>query len=223
MNSNDHLPIIHVAGDVVKKPGTGLGPRILDDYELLFFPEGSGSVYRVEDEAYVLRNPSFIITRPGERHHYEYDPYQPARHLFLHFGFERSPARMPDLGILKQGGPSCVSECSELLAGMMKQILYIAYSMPDRTQQRGSMLLLALLHEINGLVVDSPPASQTSRIPPQLVKALDYIEKYLDEPLSVETLAQTVGWTHEHFSRSFVKHLGRTPREAINQRRIDRA
>lgn len=223
MYVNDHLPVIHIAGDVVKKPGTGLGPRILGDYELLFFPDGSGNVYKVEDEVYVLREPSFIITRPGERHLYEYDPYQPARHLFLHFGFERNPSMTPDLAILKQGGPSCVSEGNELLVGMMKQILYITYSMPDRTQQRGSTLLLALLHEINGLVADSPLASPENRIPPQLVKALDYIEKHLHEPLSVETLAQTAGWTHEHFSRSFVRHLGRTPRDAIIHSRIDRA
>jgi hypothetical protein len=32
---NDHLPVIHVAGNVVKKPGTG--PRILNVYVLLFF------------------------------------------------------------------------------------------------------------------------------------------------------------------------------------------
>ncbi|WP_424767464.1 helix-turn-helix domain-containing protein [Paenibacillus sp. sgz302251] len=223
MNTNDHLPIIHIAGDVVKKSGTGLGPRIIEDYELLFFPDGSGSVYQVEDEVYVLREPSFIITRPGERHLYEYDSYQPARHLFIHFGFERNQAMMPDLDILKRGGPSCVSEGSDLLVGMMKQILYITYSMPDRTQQRGSTLLLALLYEINGLIADSPMASPTSRIPPQLMKALDYIEKHLNEPLSVETLAQTIGWTHEHFSRSFVKHLGRSPREEIIYRRIERA
>lgn len=223
MQIHDYLPVIHVAGDIVKKPGTGLGPRVLDDYELLFFPDGSDSVYKVGDEAYVLREPSFIITRPGERHLYEYDPNQPARHLFIHFGFERNPAMLPGLELLKQGGPPCVPEGNELLVGMMKQILYIMYLKSDRMHQRAGTLLLALLQEINGLVEDGPMASQASRIPPQLVKALDYIEKHLEEPLSVETLAQTAGWTHEHFSRSFVKHLGRTPREAIIHKRVDRA
>jgi transcriptional regulator GlxA family with amidase domain len=97
------------------------------------------------------------------------------------------------------------------------------YLKSDRMHQRAGTLLLALLQEINGLIEDGPMASQASRIPPQLVKALDFIEKHLEEPLSVETLAQTAGWTHEHFSRSFVKHLGRTPREAIIHKRVDRA
>ncbi|MBB3071994.1 hypothetical protein FHS14_005009 [Paenibacillus baekrokdamisoli] len=35
---------------------------------------------------------------------------------------------------------------------MMKQILTIAYTLPDRVQQRGGTLLLALLEELNGSI-----------------------------------------------------------------------
>lgn len=223
MNGNEHLPLIHFAGDVVKKAGTGLGPRVIDDYELLLFPDGTGSVYRVEDKAFSLAEPSFIVTRPGERHSYEYDRHQPSRHLFIHFGFERNPSSLPDLDILKPGGPSCITDGSELLIGMLKQILFLAYSKPERMQQRCGMLLLTLLHEIDGIMTDNPMAARLARIPPQLVRALEYMDKHLSSPLSVEALAQSSGWTHEHFSRSFVKHLGRTPREAMIHKRIERA
>ncbi|MBD2869191.1 AraC family transcriptional regulator [Paenibacillus arenilitoris] len=223
MHGQSFLPVIHVSGDVVKKPGTGLGPRVLGDYELLFFPDGSGTVYRVEEEAHTLREPCFIMTRPGERHQYDYDPQQPTRHLFLHFGFERNATVMPDLDILKPGGPSVVPGGGELPLSMLKQILFVSHAAPDRVDSWGGALLLALLHEVNGLTEGGPPALRQSRIPPQLAKALDHIEKHLDEPLSVERLAQASGWTHEHFSRSFVKHLGRTPREAIIHKRIERA
>jgi AraC-like DNA-binding protein len=220
---DSHLPTIRVAGDVVKKAGTGLGPRQINDYELLFFPDGTKSIYRVGEEAYRLTEPCFIVTRPNEHHAYEYDPFQPSRHLFLHFDFDGNSDAASNLQILQQGGPSCIPIGNELLVGMMKQILYIAYSFPERLQQRGSSLLLALLSEINGHIVDQPQTKQSNRIPPQIVKAMDYIEKHLDEPLSIDALAHRVGWTHEHFSRSFVRYMGRTPREMIIQRRIDRA
>jgi AraC family transcriptional regulator len=219
----NHMPSIHVLGDFVKRAGTGLGPRQIRDYELLYFPDGTKSEYIVEGETYVLHEPCFIITRPGETHQYRYDPLLPSRHIFIHFGFDHNPDAVPPLQILQKGGPSCVPVEGELLVGMMKQVLTIAYSFPDRLQQRGSSLLLALLEEINGSVVDQPLIQDNLRIPPQISKALDYIEKHLDEPLSVDRLAQRVGWTHEHFSRSFVRHLGRTPREMIIQRRIERA
>jgi len=217
------MPAIRVAGDIVKRAGTGLGPRQIRDYELLYFPDGTKSVYRVGEQSFVLGEPCFIVTRPGETHAYEYDPVLPSRHLFIHFGYDHNDGISPPLRILEPGGPSFIPVENELLVGMMKQIMNIAYSFPDRLQQRGSALLAALLEEINGAVADQPVVRDKNRIPPQIIKALDYIDKHLDEPLSIDRLAQRVGWTHEHFSRSFVRYTGRTPREMIIQRRIERA
>ncbi|AGA57728.1 MAG: AraC family transcriptional regulator [Thermobacillus sp.] len=217
------LPAIRVAGDIVKRAGTGLGPRQIEDYELLYFPDGTKSIYRVGEMAYTLSEPCFIVTRPGETHQYEYDPVQPSRHLFIHFGYFHRNGEAPPLAILQPDGPSVIPAEDELLVGMMKQIMNIAYLYPDKLQQRGSALLAALLEEINGLIVDQPVTRDKNRIPPQILKALDYIDKHLDEPLSIDRLAQSVGWTHEHFSRSFVRYTGRTPREMIIQRRIERA
>lgn len=219
----EFLPAIRLAGDIVKRAGTGLGPRTIDDYELLYFPDGTKSMYRVGETAYTLSEPCFIVTRPGELHQYEYDRDQPSRHLFIHFGYPHRDGETPPLEILQPGGPAYIAVDNELLVGMMKQIMNIAYLFPDKLQQRGSALLAALLEEINGLVVDQPAAREKNRIPPQILKALDYIEKHLDKPLSIDRLAQRVGWTHEHFSRSFVRYTGRTPREMIIQRRIERA
>jgi AraC family transcriptional regulator len=217
------LPYIRIAGDVVMKPGTGLGPRQLQDYELLFFPDGTKSIYRVGEQAFTLKEPCFIVSRPNERHAYEYDPTQPTRHLFIHFRFDSAAEHLSQLPLLLPDGPALIPLQSELCVGMMKQILYIAYTFPDRLQERGAALLLALLTEINGQTIDQSEPGPINRIPPQIIKGLDYIDKHLNEPLSIEWLAQSVGWTHEHFSRMFVHHIGRTPRETIIQRRIERA
>ncbi|MCM3781840.1 AraC family transcriptional regulator [Neobacillus mesonae] len=217
------LPRIHIVGDIVKKPGTALGPRRIHDYELLFFPDSTHSVYRVDEQAFVLKEPSFILTRPGELHSYEYDPHQPARHLFIHFGFPGLVEAEQNLPLLAPGGPSCISLNEELPVGMMKQIMHIAYAYPGRLQARGSSLLWSLLTEINGHLYDEPVMKLTNRVPPQIVKALDYIDHHLEEPISVEQLSREIGWSHEHFTRSFVQFMGRSPRETIIHRRIDRA
>ena len=217
------LPAIRVAGDIVKRAGTGLGPRQIEDYELLCFPDGTKSVYRVGEMAYTLDEPCFIVTRPGETHQYEYDPAQPSRHLFIHFGYPHRNGEAPPLAILRPGGPSVIPAKDELLIGMMKQIMNIAYLYPDKLQQRGSSLLAALLEEINGLVVDQPVTRDRNRVPPQILKALDYIDKHLDEPLSIDRLARRVGWTHEHFSRQHARYYDISPREAIMKERIELA
>ena len=227
------VPVIRVGGDVVVRSGVTLGPRVLDDYELLYFPEGSRTVYRVDARQFVLQEPCFIISRPGEMHKYEYDTVQPVRHLFIHFHYRPSsvPAQ-PQLLVLAAGGPPRIRLAERLLVEMMKQILYIAYAFPDKLQSRGSALLHALLEEINGHIVDTPQSDEnhlpalideSAGIPPQIVKALRYIDQHLDQPLLVEQLARKAGWTHEHFSRLFAQYVGRTPRDMIVRRRIEKA
>jgi AraC family transcriptional regulator len=217
------LPSINIVGDCILKKGGTLGPRVVPDFELLYFPNGSATVYRVGEEVYTLKEPCFIISRPNVMHEYVYDPALPCRHLFIHFGFNAMPEGGPPFSVLRPNGPSCIPSENELYVGMLKQIFYIAYMFPERLQQRGGALLLALLEELGSQVTDYPQEDRTDRVPPQIAKALDYIKKHLEQPLTVEELANKAGWTHEHFSRSFVRQTGRTPREMIIHRRIEKA
>ncbi len=216
-----HLPSIRVLGDFVKKAGTELGERDIPDYELLYFPEGNGTIYRVGERNFTLSQPSFIITRPGELHSYRYDLLHPTRHLFIHFWLRAFPAS--SLPVLLPNGPSVIPYERGFLIAMMKQIMAIAHLKPDRLQERGSLLLLALLSEIHSIAVEEPLAGEAKRLPPQILQALDAIDVSLSFPLTVEGLAKQVGWTPEHLSRSFARHLGLSPKEMIVRRRIDRA
>jgi AraC family transcriptional regulator len=215
------LPSIRVLGDFVMKPGTGLNERDITDYELLYFPEGTESLYRAGEREYTLNQPSFIITRPGERHSYRYDMQKPTRHLFIHFWLRTFPAA--SFPMLLPEGPSVIPYEGEFLASLMKQIMVIAHLMPERLQERGSLLLLTLLSEIHYLKVDEPMSGEAKRLPPQIMKALDAIDISLSSPLTVEGLARQVGWTAEHLSRSFARYLGCSTKEMIVRKRIDRA
>ncbi|MBW5446261.1 helix-turn-helix domain-containing protein [Cohnella sp. CFH 77786] len=223
MQASRPWPAIRVLGDYVMKAGAGLGPRTIPDYELLYFPERSRGVYRCDGETIPLDRPCFILTRPGERHEYVYDPRQPSRHLFIHFSFPELQDAASFFPLLQSGGPSRIAYEGELLVGIMKQILYVAYAFPESLQRRGSPLLLSLLTELEGYVSDQPAAKEPGKLPPPIAKALELIDDQLDDKLTVESLAFQVGWSHEHLSRSFVRHLGKTPREMIVARRIERA
>lgn len=203
-------------------PGTGLGPRTIHDYELLYFTSGTNGVYVMEGETYPLDVPCFIVCRPGERHEYIYDREAVSRHLFVHFGFERAPEAKPDLPFLEAGGICRIPSDNELLIGMMKQLIYLAYASPERTSPRGGTLLLALLLELGGeLALPSQPAGDT--VPQPVKRAIKYMEDHLHEPLRVEAIAAKVGWSHEHLTRSFASHTGRTPREMLLHLRIERS
>ncbi|XID90159.1 helix-turn-helix domain-containing protein [Paenibacillaceae bacterium WGS1546] len=126
--------------------------------------------------------------------------------------------------VLQPIGPSVIPYQGELLFSMLKQIHAIAYLKPERLQDRGSLLLLTLLTELDALVTEEDPIPpEPNRLPPQLSKALALIELSVSSPLTVDSLARRVGWTPEHLSRSFSRHLGITTKEAIMRAKIDRA
>lgn len=218
------LPRIRVAGDITKKPNTSLGPRTIGDYELLYFTTGSQGIYVLEGEVYPLNVPCFIVCRPGERHEYLYDREAASRHLFVHFTFEDAPESKPSLPFLEAGGICLIPTDSELLISMMKQIIYLTYATPERMRERTGALLFALLMELSGeLTQDKHRDQQEQSAPRQIVQAIKVMESRLHEPLRVEAIAHKVGWSHEHFTRTFVMHMGRTPREMLLQLRIERA
>ncbi|MBC8080304.1 MAG: AraC family ligand binding domain-containing protein, partial [Gorillibacterium sp.] len=82
------LSRLSTAGEFVVKPSYSLSPRTIKDYELVFFPAGTGTVYQVGNYSVQLDKPSIVITRPGEEHSYSFDPDRPTRHVFIHFNLD---------------------------------------------------------------------------------------------------------------------------------------
>ncbi|WP_156157845.1 hypothetical protein [Gordoniibacillus kamchatkensis] len=64
------LPCLHFCGDFVVRRNWKLNERILEEHELVYFPIGTGTVYRCEDQIYTLNEPCWIVTRAGTRHSY---------------------------------------------------------------------------------------------------------------------------------------------------------
>lgn len=49
-----------------------------------------------------------------------------------------------------------------------------------------------------------------------------YLEAHLEETVTLERLAEEVGVSPWHLQRSFKRHLGPSPRQYVNQRRLER-
>lgn len=215
-------PHMVTAGDFIVKAGWTLGPRKLHDYELVYFPVGSATQYRLVKETYVLDEPCFILTRPSQEHTYLFDPALPTRHLFIHFMTDSLTGFHNLSPLLSSGGPSWLrAGQASLVPALFKQLLHLAACKPSRWAERCNLLLYTILAEIEGLT--EPENQHTPHMPLQIAKALQYMDKHLHLPLSIAAIADHVGWTHEHFTRVFVQHTGITPQKAVSHRRIDRA
>ncbi|TNJ57638.1 helix-turn-helix domain-containing protein [Paenibacillus hemerocallicola] len=210
----------HHAGDVTVKPGRRLGPRRIHDYELVYFPKSTRTLYTSAGVTYALDSPFALITRPGETHDYNFDPAIPTRHLFVHFDFVTDGIRQRYPKLLLEGAAPATVADGSLVPQLMKQLLYSFHHRPARWQSMAEMLLLTVMEEMEGSLEPDSGHLDPRAIPPQIANALQYIDTHANETIEVEQLAKMAGWSHEHFTRTFQRHVGHSPKEWMTKRRI---
>lgn len=215
-------PVIHTVGDMLMQTGYVLGPRRIPDYELVYFPEGTGTVYELEGRPIALDKPGFLLSRPNEEHRYLFDPAKNVRHLFAHFDFAAfDEPDGPYRALLTQGDWLPVGT-SQLVPGLMKQMLRVANAQGPRWKERMSMLLLAAIEELQA-AADGTGEEPYRLMPAQITRAIAYMEEHLAEPITIEEIARQSGWSHEHFTRLFVSCVGISPKRALLDCRLRKA
>ncbi|WP_036719488.1 helix-turn-helix domain-containing protein [Paenibacillus harenae] len=215
------LPRIHCVGDLWVQSGYMLGPRTINDFELVYFPEGTNTKYTAGNVSFVLKEPCILLTRPEEVHSYHFDPGKNVRHLFVHFEFAEMRNEEPWYRGLLEGGPVFPINQAPLVSGFMKKLFWTANHQPLHWHRRLSVLTLTILEELASSGVYSPNAAESLPVPVQ--QAIDYMAGRLAETISIEEVAARSGWSHEHFTRLFTSSVGMTPKRFLLELRLRRA
>lgn len=212
---------IRMAGDFMVKPGTVLGPRQIDEYELVFFPDASSTIYTVNSCDYAVTAPSVICTKPGETHAYLFDPNSPTRHLFAHFTLcSPTAAALTEAEVLPP--PLVAVTDAYIIPALFRHLLSLLHDRPVDHQIRSEQLLTTIITEVNGISKQGE-STKAARLPSKIVQALNYIEVNLRNSITVEDIALAVEWSPEHLTRNMTKSVGLPPQRVIRQLRIRRA
>ncbi|QHW33917.1 helix-turn-helix transcriptional regulator [Paenibacillus rhizovicinus] len=217
---SDNWPYVHYVGDIIVSKGSTLGSRSIDDYELVYFPEGTGTIYESGGVPHRLDSPCFVFTRPRENHRYVFDRERNTRHLFVHFDYEPLRRRDERFASLLQASFHVVPALhSSLVAGIMQQIIVVAGYQSQHWKRRLSALVAAAVEELAAFA-DNTPEFASESYPVQVSRGIAYIEEHLTEPITIEEVARHSGWSHEHFTRVFVAAVGITPKRLLLERRL---
>lgn len=219
---NGHMPEIHFCGDFVMRRGWKLESVSLKEHELVYFPRGTGTVYRRGDQVYLLDQPCFILAKTGDVHSYHFCDQVPTRHLFANFSGGELAA--PDL--FRPNGPDrIVSEEGSYLTVTFSHLLEVAHK--EKEPYRCNVLLTSLLSELQAAywrdVKPIKPADLSLSHPGFLNEAIRYLQQHLTEPVSIAELAAHCRISREHLARTFNRVLGISPRQMIIQLRLERA
>ena len=103
-----------------------------------------------------------------------------------------------------------------------------AYTLCDRYFQ--NVEAAKSLSELTGVAttmhrdfVERVHAVRTQKLSREIEAACSYIERHLEEELSIASLASYAGYMEYYFSRKFKRELGLTPAEYIRKKRLEKA
>ncbi|NGP46380.1 AraC family transcriptional regulator [Bacillaceae bacterium SIJ1] len=219
--------LFHHAGDVTVRAGHYLAERQLHDFEIVYFPKGTNSQYVSECAGtFHLNAPCVLLTRPGEKHRYQFDPDGVTRHLFIHFDLiDHSIIHLyPLLGADPTQERVLFLREDSFIPQIFNQMLRYFHTKPYRWRRITQMLFLTVWEELEMLANGgTAKMSIEAPLPKPLVNALEYAENHISEKIEVGQLAAASGWSHEHFTRTFQRFMGSSPKAWLNQYKMERA
>lgn len=210
-------------GTATYEPGATFGPRLLEDFELVWILAGHAR-YIVDGRELDAPPGTILLGRPGFREAYRWDPERSTRHAFVHFAVNE----LPD-----DWSPLAVWPVSRLMApGDSVRPLFrrVLDEWCDGTRRRArptravSRVLEALL---DSFLVRVSTSAELEAYPSAVSRVLDWLSRSLDDaparPISLPELAAAGAVTPKHLCRLFAASVGRSPMETVRLIRLERA
>ena len=198
-------------GDVHYPPGSTLGPRVQQDFQIVIIYEGEARVTIDGQELYVPGHHAALLL-PTRRELFHFAASEATRHTWCAI----APAIVPPDLQVKIGTVSTCLPLTDRIHDLVEFGLTIPpgglVSADDLMHATGLLLLYAFVFEAE--LVHSP-----TTLPSAVRHALAFMEAHLAEPLSLQPISQAAMVSPQHLTRLFRRHIQTTPMRYLWQRR----
>jgi AraC-like DNA-binding protein len=209
------------AGESQTNPHHRIGPKVVDYYLLHYVISGKGVFRTGEFEANLTSGDSFLI-HPGQLFHYVSDEEDPWRYRWVAFAGTLSDSLIAEAGL----GPNhpVVHSGGNKSPGDRCRSIYEAF------RGRGSSASLAAsgyLHLLFASLHEAAAEGTTSTLRPdshseELVRqVIGYLSTQYAEPVTIEGMAETLGYNRAYLSRLFKQHTSFSPVTFLTKLRVD--
>ncbi|CAM4455937.1 AraC family transcriptional regulator [Paenibacillus tarimensis] len=210
-------------GESQTKPGHSIGPKVYDFYLLHHILSGRGT-FTVQGNQYPLHAGHSFLIEPEQLVQYAADEDEPWRYRWVAFAGSRCSELVSSVG-LANGRLVVDSQDNRRIASYIKRIRHTFRSRGPfaHLQAQGLLqLILAELGEALRLPDDQPDyaGEEGSALVQQVIR---YLSTQYAEPVSIERMAETIGFNRAYLSRAFKRHTGMSPVTFLLRLRIDKA
>lgn len=196
------------------------GPTIRHEYLIHIILKGHGIV-KTQQQIWQLSAGDGFLSTPQQVIAYQADHQNPWQYLF--FGFQGSKAHLylDKMGFSNQ---RLVFQTSQLnfFVDCVKQCLqHQSKNLVDELFMTG--IIYQLLAGLARYQTDVITPDKAVILHPCTIKATDYLAQHFQEPITVKTMCQAIGFDRVYVSKLFKQDLQMTPHDYLNHLRIEYA
>lgn len=177
-------------------------------YELVYYIQGSGST-RVGEHTHLFHNDTFTLIKPHTLH----DEKHATDSEVLFVGFQAELGKYP----LREGLYVDQSE-GAILALLQKMIIEM--------QNKRSFYTAKLNHLVGELIIELLRYDEFTTSEPSVDKVIyakNYIDENVSQKISVDLLADLVGYSYDRFRHLFKEEYGLSPMQYVMSKRFELA
>lgn len=209
------------AGESQTKPSHRVGPKVADYFLLHHVTSGRGRFRLGESETELGPGDTFLIP-PNELASYVSDEADPWKYRWIAFAGTHAAALAASAG-LGASRPVVRTGVSKIPGQRCKNIYESFWKRGPAAplEAAGHLLLLfAALRELGEDGTPAPPRPESHA--EELVRqVIGYLSSQYAEPVTIERMAETLGYNRAYLSRLFKAHAGVSPSAFLSRIRLD--
>ncbi|CAN7199219.1 AraC family transcriptional regulator [Paenibacillus sp. LjRoot56] len=211
------------AGESQTKPEHRLGPKVYDYYLIHYVISGRG-VFSTHGEEYAIGAGDSFVIEPEQLISYVSDELDPWHYCWIAFTGVQAAKLVGEAG-LTPANPIIHIARNRHMPVLFRQIQLALKSKKSNAQLKAAGYLNLLLGEyceamstpvVTGLVAED----ESDRIVQQ---AIHYLSTQYAEPITIEMMAESLGYNRAYLSRIFKRHTKLTPVTFLLKLRVDKA
>lgn len=211
------------SGESQTRPGHQIGPRLCDYYLMHHVISGKG-IFMYRGKELELKAGDTFLIEPEELVRYEADQVNPSMYRWVAFQGKGVPEALEKTGF---SSSRCIvhTRDNQNVSELFSTILSVLQDKKEGAHQKALGYLYVLFGELCEAIypktgIGMRTSSESGRT---VQKAIHYLSTQYAEDISIETMADNLGYNRAYLSRIFKQETGLTPVTFLLKLRIDKA
>ncbi|ANE49089.1 AraC family transcriptional regulator [Paenibacillus swuensis] len=215
--------VVTFGGYAQTEPSHKAGPSVHDHMLVHLVLNGKGKYHCMGREYKLAQGDSFFIF-PGDLVHYEADADEPWEYCWIGFRGHAADEMLSKMYITAQR-PVVSGRSLRKLRLLNNRILQSLQRGDSNCDLIAGGYMRLLLAEYAGKKANNPTEGETpsTMIQQQVEQAIRWITLQYYQPISIENMAQSLGYHRTHLSKMFKQHTGFSPMNYLLKVRMERA